>query len=134
MYYKSLYPDLPTDLPSQNFHHLLFHRQEQKDWDLDYTLHIDAVTGKKRSYREFYEQVMDGATALGSPVSEKGLGLNGEAGEIVGILSENCLVSFDHDIHIFAHISNMTGLYNISPCITGHNYAHRPPFVALHFC
>jgi long-subunit acyl-CoA synthetase (AMP-forming) len=89
MYYKSPYPDIP-DIPPQNFHHLLFHRQDQKEWNLDYTVHVDAVTGRQISYREFYERVMDGATALGS---EKGLGLNAEAGEVVGILSENCLVS-----------------------------------------
>ena len=38
---------------------------------------------------------MDGATALGSPVSGNGLGLNGEDGNIVGkmeFLSENCMV------------------------------------------
>lgn len=92
MYYKSPYPDLPN-IPPQNFHHVLFHRQDQKGWNLDYTVHIDAATGNKRSYREFYERIMDGATALGSPISEQGLGLSGEAGEIIGILSENCLVS-----------------------------------------
>jgi hypothetical protein len=90
MYLKSLYPDLP-DIPPKNFHRLLFHRQDMKAWD-DYTVLIDAVTGRKRSYREFYERVMDGATALGSPISEQGLGLSGEDGEIVGILGENCMV------------------------------------------
>jgi acyl-CoA synthetase (AMP-forming)/AMP-acid ligase II len=62
-----------------------------REWN-DYTLFIDAATGRKMNYREFYERIMDGATALGSPISEQGLGLSGEDGEIVGILSENCMV------------------------------------------
>jgi hypothetical protein len=90
MYLKSTYPELP-DIPPQNFHRLLFHRQDMREWN-DYTLFIDAVTGKKTSYRRFYERVMDGATALGFPVSEQGLGLSGKDGEIVGILGENCMV------------------------------------------
>lgn len=36
--------------------------------------------------------VIDGATALGSPISEKGLGLNPKGGEMVGIMAENCMV------------------------------------------
>jgi hypothetical protein len=97
MPYRSLYPDIPVIAP-QNFHHLLFHRADQKEWNLDHTVHIDATTNEKRSYREFYEQVMDGATALGSPVSEQGLGLDGKDGEIVAILSENCMVGL-HKIY-----------------------------------
>jgi len=90
MYLKSMYPDVPK-IPSRNFHHLLFHHPDIRQWN-DYTLFIDAATGRKSTYREFYERVMDGATALGSPISDQGLGLRGEDGEIVGILSENCVV------------------------------------------
>lgn len=96
MVIKSLYPDIPA-IPPTNVHNVLFRRPEQKAWT-NHTLHIDATTGKKRSYREFYERVIDGATALGSPVSEKGLGLKGEDGELVGIMAENCmacLIYFD---------------------------------------
>jgi hypothetical protein len=102
MHHKSLYPDIPTIAP-QNFHHLLFNRPDQKEWNLDYTVHIDPMTSKRRSYREFYECIMDGATALGSPVSEQGLGLNGTDGEIVGILSENCMVGLLQDLQCVHH-------------------------------
>jgi hypothetical protein len=47
------------------------------------------IRGPKRSYGEFYMRVIDGATALGSPVSVKGLALKGEDGEVVGILGKN---------------------------------------------
>ena len=90
MYHKSMYPDVP-DFPPQNIHHYLFHRPEQKEWK-DHTLYVDAVTGRKRSYREFYERIMDGATALGSPLDGNCLGLKGEDGEIVGILGANSMV------------------------------------------
>jgi hypothetical protein len=93
MYLKSMYPDVPN-MPPQNFHHHMFDRPDQNEWT-NHTLHIDAVTGKKRTYREFYERVMDGATALGGPVSEQGLALKGEDGEIVGILGENSMVHWN---------------------------------------
>lgn len=130
MLHKSLYPNIPS-IPPQNFHHLLFHRPDQKQWDLNFTLYIDAVTGEKRSYREFYEFVIDGATALGSPVSEHGLGLDGE---IVGILSENCTVS-----SLLKHCNagtlltlNIVGLHNVGAGFTGNNDTVRSPFIALH--
>jgi hypothetical protein len=85
-----MFPDVPN-IPPQNVHNLVFQRPDQKEWN-DYTLFIDATTGRKTSYREFYERAMDGATALGSPISEKGLGLTGLDGEIVGILGENSMV------------------------------------------
>ena len=92
MYLKSIYPDLPN-VPAQNVHNITFKRAEQKGWT-NHTVHIDAVTGKKRSFREFYDRVVDGATALGSPLSENGLGLEGDNGEVVGILGENSMVRF----------------------------------------
>lgn len=101
MVIKSLYPDLPV-IPPTNVHNILFRRPEQKDWS-NFTLHIDAATGKKRSYREFYERVIDGATALGSPVSEKGLGLKGGDGELVGIMAENCMVRLLYLIILASH-------------------------------
>ena len=88
--FTSLYPDLPV-IPPTNIHNFLFRRPEQKD-QADYTFCIDPVTGNKTSFREFYERVIDGATALGSPVSKKGLGLDPKDGELVGIMAENCLV------------------------------------------
>ncbi|KAG2123809.1 hypothetical protein DEU56DRAFT_828795 [Suillus clintonianus] len=88
MYYKSLYPDLPK-VPESNAHHLIFNRPDQQEWP-DYTLFVNVVTGKRRSFKEFVERVRDGATALGADVAQGGLGLRPENGDLVGILSENC--------------------------------------------
>lgn len=67
-------------------------REDQKGWS-DFTLHIDGVSGRKRSYFQFLSRVEDGATALGAPVSSGGLGLQAEAGEMVGLLGPNNMVS-----------------------------------------
>jgi hypothetical protein len=90
MYHKSLFPD-PPKVPESNVHHLFFDRPDQKEWP-DYTVFVDAATGQRRSFREFVERVRDGATALGTDVAQGGLGLRPENGEVVGILSQNCLV------------------------------------------
>jgi hypothetical protein len=90
MYHKSLFPD-PPKVPESNVHHLFFDRPDQKEWP-DYTVFVDAATGQRRSFREFFERVRDGATALGTDVAQGGLGLRPENGEVVGILSQNCLV------------------------------------------
>jgi hypothetical protein len=90
MYYKSLFPELPK-VPESNVHHLLFNRPDQREWP-DYTLLVNVTTGQRRSFREFVERVRDGATALGADVTQGGLGLRPENGDIVGILSENCPV------------------------------------------
>lgn len=92
MYHKSPFPDLPN-VPETNVHHLLLNRPDQQEWP-DYTLLVDVATGQRRSFRNFVERVRDGATALGADVTQGGLGLRPENGEIVGILSENCLVCY----------------------------------------
>ncbi|KAF9222994.1 acetyl-CoA synthetase-like protein [Gyrodon lividus] len=89
MYYKSLFPPVP-EIPAQNVHHIIFNRPDQKAWP-DYTFQVDALTGTRRSFREFLERVRDGATALGSDVNDGGLSVRPENDEIVGILSENSL-------------------------------------------
>ncbi|KAG2123811.1 hypothetical protein DEU56DRAFT_904108 [Suillus clintonianus] len=89
MYYKSLFPDLPK-IPESNIHHFIFGRPDQQEWP-DYTLFVNVATGQRRSFREFVERVRDGATALGADVTQGGLGFRPENGELVGILSENCL-------------------------------------------
>lgn len=85
MHLKSMYPELPA-IPHENFHNLMFRRPGQKEWN--HTVFVDAFTGEKRTFRQFHERVLDGATALGGP---HGLGLTGE-NEIIGILGENCMV------------------------------------------
>ncbi|KAG2109212.1 hypothetical protein BD769DRAFT_1498102 [Suillus cothurnatus] len=90
MYHKSMFPDLPV-VPEANVHHLFFNRPEQQAWP-DYTLYVNATTGRRWSFRQFVERVRDGATALGTDIDQGGLGISFAKGEIVGILSENCLV------------------------------------------
>ncbi|KAG1849896.1 hypothetical protein DFJ58DRAFT_794277 [Suillus subalutaceus] len=89
MYHKSMFPDLPV-VPEANVHHLLFNRPDQQAWP-DYTLYVNATTGKRWSFRQFVERVRDGATALGADIEQGGLGISLAKGEIVGILSENSL-------------------------------------------
>ncbi|KAG6901502.1 hypothetical protein C0995_011052 [Termitomyces sp. Mi166 len=87
MYLQSLFPDVPS-FPEGNVHNVFFNRPDQAEWP-DYTLHIDAKTGKTRTYREFKERVQLAATALGAPVSEGGLGLRPEDNEIIAVMSHN---------------------------------------------
>lgn len=128
---KSIYPDPPTP-PEINVHEVLFRRPDQAGWT-DYTIHIDSTTGRKRSSREFLERVYDGATALGASVSQGGLGLRAEDGEMVGILSENCMVSSYHQTYL-ENLNQgdiymtLTGIHN--PCPFSSRY-HDSLCVAL---
>lgn len=90
MYLKSLFPDIPH-LPPTNVYSYCFDRPERLA-EPDYTYHVDALTGHQRSYRQHRERAVHAMTALGAPTSQGGLGLRREDGEIVGILSENCMV------------------------------------------
>ncbi|KAF7768672.1 hypothetical protein Agabi119p4_7915 [Agaricus bisporus var. burnettii] len=89
MYLKSPYPDLP-EVPDANVYYTHFKRPDQAEWP-DFTAFIDATTGQRRRYSEYVKRVEDLATALGTPVSEGGLGLRAGEGELVGIFSENCM-------------------------------------------
>lgn len=86
MHLTSMYPDIPAH-PPVNIHHCLFNRPDQQGWK-DHTFHIDGLTGERRTFRQFKQRVVDGATALSADV---GVDLTGP-NEIVGILGENCLV------------------------------------------
>ena len=87
MIFHSLLPPIP-DPPFPNAHHLFLNRPDQAEWE-DYDLHVDAPTGKVRKWYEFKDRVKRGATAFGDP----GL-FPCEENKIVGVLSENCVVSF----------------------------------------
>jgi hypothetical protein len=90
MHLKSLFPEIPPT-PEMNAHHLLLNRPDQKQWK-DYTLQIDGYTGEQRSLREFIRRVHLGMSALGAPLADGGLGLTPTDGEMIGIMSPNCLV------------------------------------------
>ena len=87
MVFESLLPPVPN-LTLPNAHHLFLNRPDQAEWK-DYILHVDALTGKTRKWYEFKDRVKRGATVFGNldlfPHKEN---------EIVGILSENCVVGY----------------------------------------
>lgn len=58
---------------------------------------IDAFTNERRTLREFQARVSDAATALAA------LGLEGEKGDVVGILSENNMVSPAASLSLTCH-------------------------------
>ncbi|EKM52103.1 uncharacterized protein PHACADRAFT_262572 [Phanerochaete carnosa HHB-10118-sp] len=89
MHIKSRLPDLPP-IPDANVFDLFF-TAPQGTQIPDYTVFIDAATGLKHSFRNYCEFVRDAATALGAVPARGGLGLSGEAGDIVGIFSHNCV-------------------------------------------
>lgn len=91
VYFKAPYPPFPH-VPDANVHELMFNVPGYEDVP-DYTLFIDAVSERQLSFYEFKEMVRDGATALGAPKSEGGLGLSAISGDVVGIYSHNCMVS-----------------------------------------
>ncbi|KAH9936272.1 uncharacterized protein B0H18DRAFT_1081932 [Fomitopsis serialis] len=64
MVFKSPFPEVPP-LPDQNVHDFIFNsgRIPEKD----YVLHIDGLTGEKRTRSEFVERVRTAATALCQP-------------------------------------------------------------------
>ncbi|KAF9013097.1 hypothetical protein BDQ17DRAFT_1419276 [Cyathus striatus] len=87
MYIKSPYPN-PSPLPPTNAYNFLYNRDDQKQWK-DFTAHIDSLTGKKKLFSELKADVQELGTALGAPTSQGGLGLNGDGGEMIGIMGEN---------------------------------------------
>ncbi|KAI0785242.1 hypothetical protein C8Q75DRAFT_722835 [Abortiporus biennis] len=117
MYLKSLYPPLPPTPSECNYHNLCFNSQTTQ---ADYTLHVDGVTGQSRTKSEFYERIRDGATALGAPTTEGGLGLNGQD-DVVAIFSVNCLdyIALVHSLLIIT-----TPFALISAYSTHHELVH----------
>jgi len=62
----------------------------------DFVAFIDGITGEQRTHGEFLKRVASTSNALGSNKAHGGLGLKGGGsrnGEMVGILSDDCLVS-----------------------------------------
>ncbi|KAF7367639.1 hypothetical protein MSAN_00827500 [Mycena sanguinolenta] len=93
MYIKSSFPPLPP-LPEVNILHVMFGRPDQAQWP-DYTIQIEEKTGRKRTYKEMQNRMELGATALGAKVSDGGLGLGGDDGEMIGLLGDNSLDYID---------------------------------------
>ncbi len=89
-YIKSLHNPIPAG-PAINYYDFLFRRPELRSWP-DYTLFVDATTGRRRRFRETLAHIEDCATALTLAADEGGLDMEPGSNEVVGILSENCLV------------------------------------------
>ena len=92
---KTLFRSLPLSTPTVNYYDWLLGRPELKSWS-DFTLHIDAVTGKQRKARAVLERFEQAATALATSPRDGGLGLGSGRRGVVGVLSENCLVRATH--------------------------------------
>jgi hypothetical protein len=90
MLLKSPFPDPPT-FPEVNAHNIFFNRPDQAQWP-NFTFHIDAKTGKRVMYHEFYANVKYLATALGAAPSQGGLSFHEENGDIIGVMMENSSV------------------------------------------
>lgn len=88
---NTLYRSLPLSTPTTNYYHWLLRRPELRKWP-DFILHIDVVTGEQRHARDVLERFEHAATALATSPRDGGLGLAAGQQEVVGILSENCLV------------------------------------------
>jgi len=119
MYLKSLYPEVPPT-PDTNVHELLFNLSPAAS-DPDYTFLIDGPTGRKLSRDEFKERVYDGMIGLGAPISEGGLGISGESGDIVGIVSVNCM---DYITLVQTCLAITTPFALISSFSTHHELVH----------
>ena len=95
---ESPYPPIPP-LPDMNYHTMTFDLPPGNAHPKDYIIHIDGLTGERRTYDEFYQRARDCATALSASRSQGGLGLNytDTRKDIVVIFSPNslvCIVSY----------------------------------------
>jgi acyl-CoA synthetase (AMP-forming)/AMP-acid ligase II len=90
MYIKSSFPD-QAKVPDCNAYEALWNRHEQAGWPDDLILHIEGISGRKRTYREFRTRAELAATALGSPATDGSLGFR-ETGEMIAIISHNSMV------------------------------------------
>ncbi|KAH8077249.1 hypothetical protein BXZ70DRAFT_902379 [Cristinia sonorae] len=89
MHLKSPYPPVPPIPDTLNVHDFIFNTPTKTA--PDYVSLVDVVSGDKLTRRQLEERVRDAATALGASVEEGGLGLSGDAGDIVAICSGNCM-------------------------------------------
>src|SRR5260221_9877170 len=88
---KPLFRSVSLSIPTVNYYDWLTGRPDLKKWP-DFPLYIDGVTEEQRSVHAVLERFEHAATALATSPRDGGLGLVAGKGEMVGILSENCLV------------------------------------------
>lgn len=92
MVYKSLLGPLEP-IPDVNAHDALFNSAHASTVP-DYTVYIDAVSGKEWKKHAFQARAVRLATALVADVKDGGLGLKPNGKEIIGIFSKNHLVCY----------------------------------------
>lgn len=98
-YHRSLYGLTPVG-PTVNYYDFLVGRPDLQSWP-DYTLFVDAMTGKRRRFRETLARIEECASALSSEGRDGGLEIEPGSKEVVGILSENCMVGGLFSIPLF---------------------------------
>ena len=93
MYIKSSFPG-HDKVPNCNAYEALWNRFEQAGWPDDLILHIDGISGRKRTYQEFRTRAVLAATSLGNPVSDESPGVRSELenGEMIAIISDSSSV------------------------------------------
>lgn len=92
MIYPSLFDPLPVP-PAVNAFDFFFNRPDALQIPLDGVVHIDAITGVQRTRAELLSRVDACAREMCTPTSEGGLGLAEYKDVMVGVYSDNSLVS-----------------------------------------
>ncbi|CCL98279.1 uncharacterized protein FIBRA_00273 [Fibroporia radiculosa] len=118
MIFKPLFPEV-LPLADQNVHDFLFNKPARTP-DVDYPIHIDALTGVRRTRSEFIDRVRDGATALVAPLSSGGFEIG--PNEHVGILSYNCLdyLALMHSLLVVTIPFALLSAYSTTPYEIAH--------------
>ena len=113
MYIKSSFPD-QAKVSDCNAYEALWNRHDQEGWPDDLTLHIEGISGRKRTYQEFRARAVLAATALGSPVSD---GFR-ETREMIAIISHNSLVRLEMLLSngVLFTVTSRTMLYSFIRC------------------
>lgn len=89
---SSLYPGV-HELPSTNLFNICFNHPDAEAYK-DYTMFIDGLSGRTTQYYELKHLIESTTSALAASTTEGGLGLHRQTGHMVGILSQNSVVSF----------------------------------------
>lgn len=131
MYLRSSFPPIPN-VPTTNYLYTVFPEGSSEDSKtVDYTIHIDAVTGQRRSVKEFARDVFDAITVFGMDRSYGGLKLENQ--HRVGILSDNCMVCSWTILH-FQFVLTVTLPQGIYHDRSGFNRPCRPFRTLIAFC
>lgn len=89
MHLKSPYPAPPPVTPTNVYNHFFPDNYPPERENI--VIHIDALTGRTRTWKEFAHRVIRATTTLDAAPELGGYGI--ESGEMIGIMSDNCMVS-----------------------------------------